>query len=40
MVAVISSLSTLIFATLKPDAGAALAAKAPAPEEGAAAAAE
>ncbi len=40
MVAVISSLSALIFANLKPDAGAALAAKAPAPEEGAAAAAE
>src|SRR5271165_4379943 len=39
-VAVISSLSTLIFATLKPDAGAALAMKAPAREEGAAAAAE
>ena len=39
-VAVISSLSTLIFATLKPDAGAELSARAPAQEEGAAAAAE
>jgi EmrB/QacA subfamily drug resistance transporter len=40
MVAVISSLSMLIFLRLKPDAGAALAAREPAPEEGAAAAAE
>jgi EmrB/QacA subfamily drug resistance transporter len=39
-VAAISSLSTLIFATLKPDAGAALASRAPADEEGATAAAE
>jgi hypothetical protein len=39
-VAVISSLSTLIFATLKPDAGAALAARAPTDEKHAPAAAE
>ena len=39
-VAVISSLSTLIFVTLKPDAGAELAARAPAQDEGASAPAE
>jgi EmrB/QacA subfamily drug resistance transporter len=39
-VAAISSLSTFIFATLKPDAGSALAARAPADEEQATAAAE
>jgi EmrB/QacA subfamily drug resistance transporter len=40
LVATVSSLSVLVFARLKPNAGAALAAKEPAPEEGAAAAAE
>ncbi len=40
LVAIVSSLSTLIFIRLKPDAGAALAGKEPTPEEGAAAAAE
>ncbi len=40
LVAIVSSLSTLIFIRLKPDAGSALAGKEPAPEEGAAAAAE
>ena len=40
LVAIVSSLSTLIFVGLKPDAGAALSGKAPAPEEGATAAAE
>ncbi len=40
LVAVVSTLSALIFIGLKPDAGAALAGKAPAPEEGATAAAE
>src|SRR5271165_1812298 len=39
-VAIISSLSTLVFVTLKPDAGAALAGREPSPEDGAAAAAE
>ncbi len=40
MVAIISSLSTLIFARLKPDAGAAVSGKLPAPHEAAPAAAE
>jgi EmrB/QacA subfamily drug resistance transporter len=40
LVAIISSLSTLIFVRLKPDAGAALAGRAPAREEGVTAAAE
>ena len=40
LVAIISSLSTLVFVRLKPDAGASLAGKEPAPEEGATAAAE
>ncbi len=40
MVAIISSLSTLIFAMLKPDAGAAVSGKLPAPHEAAPAAAE
>ncbi len=40
MVAIISSLSTLIFARLKPDAGAAVSGKLPSPEEAAPAAAE
>ncbi len=40
LVAIISSLSTLIFVRLKPDAGAALAGKEPTPKEGAPAAAE
>ncbi len=40
LVAIVSSLSVLVFARLKPDAGAALAAKEPAPEEAATAAAE
>ena len=40
LVAIVSSLSVIIFARLKPDAGASLAGKEPAPEEGAPAAAE
>ena len=40
MVAIVSSLSALIFVRLKPDAGAALARRAPAREEGVAAPAE
>jgi hypothetical protein len=40
LVAIVSSLSTLIFIGLKPDAGAALAGREPVPEEGATAAAE
>jgi EmrB/QacA subfamily drug resistance transporter len=40
LVAIVSSLSTLIFVRLKPDAGAALSGKAPAREEGVTAAAE
>ena len=40
LVAIVSSLSTLIFVRLKPDAGAELARKEPTPEEGATAAAE
>jgi len=40
LVAIVSTLSVLVFARLKPDAGASLAAKAPAPEEGATAPAE
>ena len=40
LVAIVSSLSVVIFARLKPDAGASLAGKEPAPEEGAADAAE